>query len=54
MKKSELKLFLKEEVNKFIKDASIDKLEQIAYSFKNNKVIVNKIKELITIINSYK
>lgn len=55
MKKSELRQLIKEEiVNQFTKDAAIDKLEQVMYTFKNDKAIVNKIKELIILIKAYK
>ena len=54
MKKSELKQIIREAIiNQFTKDASIKKLEQVMYTFKSDKVIVGKIKEIITIINSY-
>jgi hypothetical protein len=54
MKKSELQQIIKEEiVNQFTKDASIKKLEQVMYTFKSDKAIVDKIKEVLTLINSY-
>ena len=54
MKKSELKQIIREAiVNQFTKDASIEKLEQVMYTFKNDKVIVNKIEELLALIKSY-
>ena len=54
MKKSELQQIIKEEiVNQFTKDASIEKLEQVMYTFKRDKAIVDKIKEVLTLINGY-
>jgi hypothetical protein len=54
MKKSELQQIIREAiVNQFTKDASIEKLEQVMYTFKSDKAIVGKIKEVITLINSY-
>ena len=51
---NELRNLVKEEIiNQFIKDASIEKLEQVMYTFKNDKVIVNKIEELLALIKSY-
>lgn len=54
MKKSELQQIIKEAlVNQFTKDAAIDKLEQVMYTFKSDKAIVNKIKELLILIKAY-
>jgi hypothetical protein len=54
MKKSELNQLIKEElVNQFTKNATIDRLEQVMYTFKNDKAIVNKIKELLILIKAY-
>jgi len=54
MKKSELNQLIKEElVNQFTKNAAIDRLEQVMYTFKGDKAIVNKIKELLILIKAY-
>jgi hypothetical protein len=54
MKKSELQQIIKEElVNQFTKGAAIDRLEQVMYTFKSDKAIVNKIKELLILIKAY-
>jgi hypothetical protein len=54
MKKSELNQLIKEElVNQFTKNAAVDRLEQVMYTFKSNTEIVNKIKELLTLIKAY-
>jgi hypothetical protein len=54
MKKSELNQLIKEElINQFTKNAAIDRLEQVMYTFKSNTEIVNKIKELLTLIKAY-
>ena len=54
MKKSELQQIIKEEiVNQFTKDASIKKLEQVMYTFKSDKVIVDKIKEVLSLIKAF-
>jgi hypothetical protein len=54
MKKSELNQLIKEElVNQFTKNAAVDRLEQVMYTFKSNTEIVNKIKELLILIKAY-
>jgi rubrerythrin len=53
--KSEGKLtgYANEGVNKFSQEASIDRLKQVKYAFKDDKIIVKKIDELISLINQY-
>jgi hypothetical protein len=54
MKKSELRQIIKEAINKFSRDASLERLEQVKYVFKFDKNIVSKINELISLIKDYK
>ena len=44
---------LNEMVNAFTKEASIERLEQVSYTFRDNLDIVEKIQELISMIESY-
>ena len=54
MKQSDLRQIIREEiVNQFTKDASIKKLEQVMYTFKSDKAIANKIKEVLNLIKAY-
>jgi len=44
---------LNEMVNAFTKEAAIERLEQVSYTFRDNLDIVEKIQELISMIESY-
>ncbi len=44
---------LNEMVNEFTQKAAIERLEQVSYTFRDNPNIVEKIQELISMIESY-
>jgi hypothetical protein len=44
---------LNEMVNEFAQKAAIERLEQVSYTFRDNPNIVEKIQELISMIESY-
>jgi hypothetical protein len=40
-------------INEFTQKAAIERLEQVSYTFRDNPNIVEKIQELISMIESY-